>query len=362
MDWTIDRMPSMQGTTAIVTGANSGIGWEAAKALAARHARVILAVRNLDRGEMAKNRILSEIPHANVAVKRLDLADLRSVQAFAEDVTAQEVKVNLLINNAGVMAPSYQTTRQGLELQFGTNHIGHFALTLRLLPTLCSGRGARVVTVSSMAHTMAKALDISYLRGHGRYRRFTSYAQSKLANLLFTYELQRRVQRRGLAIQSMAAHPASPRRRCWTMACLHVPDGFVHLHALRIVLLNRVIWAPCQHCTRRRIPTWSVVNTSAPWVVCAAIQALFARARLLMMSMPPNVSGMCPSSSRISTWTIGLHWRMTCSLKQKGILQLGKTVLPIWADECQQINSIVDRCPQLRGTGEASHIVHACFG
>ncbi|KRW91866.1 short-chain dehydrogenase [Alicyclobacillus tengchongensis] len=207
MDWTIDNMPSLRGMTAIVTGANSGIGWEAAKALAARHARVILAVRSVERGAAAKNRILAEVPQADVAVMRIDLADLSSVQAFADEVMERERKVNLLVNNAGVMAPSYQRTQQGLELQFGTNHIGHFALTLRLLPTLCKGRGARVVTVSSMAHTMAKALDIPYLRGDGRYRRFSSYSQSKLANLLFAYELQRRVQSRGLALQSIAAHP-----------------------------------------------------------------------------------------------------------------------------------------------------------
>ncbi|WP_245530645.1 oxidoreductase [Alicyclobacillus acidocaldarius] len=205
--WTADQIPNLKGKWAVITGANSGIGWQAARALARRRARVTLAVRNRERGEDAKARILAEVQSAEIDVRLLDLADLDSVRSFAEALVAEGKPLDLLINNAGVMATSYGTTRQGYELQFGTNHLGHFALTLQLLPILAGTTGARVVTVSSMAHQMAKHLDLAYVRGGGRYRRFESYAQSKLANLLFAYELDRRLKRRGLPLKSIACHP-----------------------------------------------------------------------------------------------------------------------------------------------------------
>ncbi|SIS84062.1 oxidoreductase [Alicyclobacillus vulcanalis] len=207
MGFTADQIPNQGGRWAVITGANSGIGWEAARALARRGAKVTLAVRNASRGEAAADRIRSEVPNAELDVRVVDLADLDSVEAFADALVAEGRPLDLLINNAGVMATSYGTTRQGFELQFGTNHLGHFALTLRLLPILAGTTGARVVTVSSMAHQMAKHLDLTYVRGGGSYRRFESYAQSKLANLLFAYELDRRLKKRGLPLKSIACHP-----------------------------------------------------------------------------------------------------------------------------------------------------------
>ena len=193
--FTAENIPDLTGHTAVVTGANSGIGRAAAQALAARGARVVLAVRNLDKGREAAAGMTG-----HVEVRQLDLADLASVRAFAEDVTEP---VDLLINNAGVMIPPLTRTADGFELQFGTNHLGHFALTNLLLPRV---RG-RVVTVSSTGHR-AGAIDFDDLNWERRpYRAMPAYAQSKLANLLFTAELQRRLTELGSPVLATAAHP-----------------------------------------------------------------------------------------------------------------------------------------------------------
>jgi NAD(P)-dependent dehydrogenase (short-subunit alcohol dehydrogenase family) len=198
--FTAADVPDLTGRTAIVTGANSGIGLETAKALTAHGARVILAVRDQDKGRRAA----AVMPGAAAAeVRPLDLGSLDSVRAFAKD-WAQE-PIDLLINNAGVMIPPLSRTKDGFELQFGTNHLGHFALTNLLLPQI-TGTG-RVVTVSSGAHQAGK-IDFADLNWeHKRYRPWRAYGQSKLANLLFTMELQRRLAEAGSAIRSMAAHP-----------------------------------------------------------------------------------------------------------------------------------------------------------
>ncbi|HET9125223.1 MAG TPA: oxidoreductase [Solirubrobacteraceae bacterium] len=188
-------LPDQSGRTAVVTGASSGIGREAAAALAARGAHVVLAVRNLDRGRAAAAGM-----HGSTEVRELDLADLASVRAFA---AAWERPLDLLINNAGVMVPPLGRTADGFELQIGTNHLGHFALTNLLLPQIVD----RVVTVSSMAHRQG-AIDFEDLNWeHRPYRRWRAYGQSKLANLLFTLELQRRLTEAGSAVRALAAHP-----------------------------------------------------------------------------------------------------------------------------------------------------------
>lgn len=185
----------MTGRTVVVTGANSGIGRAAARALAAKGARVVLAVRNAAKGSAA-----AETMTGDVVVRRLDLADLASVRAFAEDFTEP---IDVLVNNAGLMIPPLGRTADGFELQFGTNHLGHFALTNLLLPRV---RG-RVVTVSSTGHR-AGAIDFDDLNWERRpYRPFRAYAQSKLANLLFTAELQRRLTEAGSPVLATAAHP-----------------------------------------------------------------------------------------------------------------------------------------------------------
>ena len=193
--WTASNMPSLDGRTVVVTGANSGLGLVAARAFAGAGARVVLAVRNTQKGEAAAATIAG-----SAEVRRLDLADLASIAAFAE---GWEGGLDILVNNAGVMAVPQQRTKDGFELQIGTNHLGHFALTNRLLPAITD----RVVTLSSFAHRTGRIRldDLSFERR--RYGRWTAYGQSKLANLLFTLELQRRLSEARSPVRALAAHP-----------------------------------------------------------------------------------------------------------------------------------------------------------
>jgi NAD(P)-dependent dehydrogenase (short-subunit alcohol dehydrogenase family) len=174
--------------------------------LAHRGARVILAVRNATKGQQAKEMIDREFPAAQVELMSLDLADLSSIRGFADTFSARGEALDLLINNAGVMSPKYSKTKDGFEMQFGTNHLGHFALTGLLLPSLLRAPAARVVNVSSSAHKIGQ-VHFDNLDGVKKYNRWRFYGQSKLANLLFTYELQRRLSAAGLPVLSMACHP-----------------------------------------------------------------------------------------------------------------------------------------------------------
>jgi len=189
-----------------VTGANSGIGLIAARELARAGAAVTMGCRDVEKGNRAAEEVRSAVPEAQLDVRRLDLADLASVREFAEGVSAGGAKLDLLINNAGVMAPPRRETADGFELQIGTNHFGHYALTGELLERLRAAEGARVVTVSSTAHKTGR-INFDDLDGKRRYFRWAAYGQSKLANLLFAYELERRTERAGLDVRSMAAHP-----------------------------------------------------------------------------------------------------------------------------------------------------------
>ena len=201
--WSPSDIPSLAGTTAVVTGANSGIGWHTAAELARHGADVTLAVRNLEKGEAAAAR-MREGAAGTLRVARLDLGSLTSVQEFAE---AWDGPLGLLVNNAGLMTPPrYRQTEDGHELQFGTNHLGHFALTGRLLPALLAAPESRVVTVSSIAHHQGRA-DVVEGNPADRYRPTPAYGNSKLANLLFAFELQRRASLAGVALTSTAAHP-----------------------------------------------------------------------------------------------------------------------------------------------------------
>ncbi|MET4061219.1 NAD(P)-dependent dehydrogenase (short-subunit alcohol dehydrogenase family) [Arthrobacter sp. UYP6] len=202
-DFSTDAIPDLSGTTAVVTGANSGLGLQSALVLAAKGARVELACRDRQRGAAARERIRTETGNDNVHLRQLDLASLASIRRFAAE---QEKPVDLLINNAGVMATPHRTTADGFELQFGVNHLGHFALTGLLLPALRQAPAPRVVTVSSLAHRGGR-IDFEDLAAQRSYRPWNRYNQSKLANLLFTFEFQRRLTAHGEKILAVAAHP-----------------------------------------------------------------------------------------------------------------------------------------------------------
>jgi len=210
MDWSESEIPDQGGRVAIVTGANSGIGFETARALAQKGARVVLACRDTGRGRDAEQRLRAAVPQADARFMPLDLGSLASVEAFCKDFSAEEPKLDILCNNAGVMMPPLGHTADGFELQFGTNHLGHFALTGRLLPLLRRGRDARVVSVSSVGHYLGR-IDFDDLQSERRYGRLRAYGQSKLANLLFVRELARRLAARGEAIVAAGAHPGSTR-------------------------------------------------------------------------------------------------------------------------------------------------------
>ncbi|MDT5249782.1 MAG: hypothetical protein QOJ28_2416 [Mycobacterium sp.] len=202
--WDITDIPDQSGRTAVITGANTGLGYETAAALAAKGARVVLAVRNLDKGKAAADLIVRANPGADVSVQELDLTSLHSVEEAAHELRSGLDQLDLLINNAGVMMTPRSTTKDGFELQFGTNHLGHFAFTGHLLDLLVSTPLSRVVTVSSLGHRMGR-IRFDDLQSERRYTRAGAYGQSKLANLLFTYELQRRLSDTDTI--AIAAHP-----------------------------------------------------------------------------------------------------------------------------------------------------------
>ena len=206
--WTAADVPDQSGRVAIVTGANSGLGFDTAAVLADKGAHVVLAVRNLDKGNEAAERIKSKNPNAVVSLQELDLTSLDSVRKAADELRANNPRIDLLINNAGVMyVPTRETTKDGFEMQFGTNHLGHFALTGQLLDNILPVEGSRVVTVSSFGHRILARIHFDDLQLQHKYNRVEAYGQSKLANLLFTYELQRRIKLKGASTIAAAAHP-----------------------------------------------------------------------------------------------------------------------------------------------------------
>ncbi|MFD7920441.1 oxidoreductase [Streptomyces sp. NPDC059740] len=205
--WNLRHMPDLSGRVAVVTGANGGLGHVTARELARRGALVVMACRNPDRGRAALEQLTGEVPGAEVELRELDLADLTSVRAFAGELgDLGGGRLDLLVNNAGVMALPRLRTADGFEMQFGTNHLGHFALTGLLLPRLLATPGSRVVTLSSGFHAMAD-VRLDDLNSERSYRRWVAYARSKSANLLFTHELARRLDEVGADVVAAAAHP-----------------------------------------------------------------------------------------------------------------------------------------------------------
>lgn len=207
-NWTIEEIADQTGKTVLITGGNSGIGLEVARVLSLKNANVILTARSEEKGLSAVQMIKSQQPNASVSWMELDLADLDSVRKFSDAFHAKYNQLDRLFNNAGVMYPaSREVTKQNFELQLGTNHLGHFALTALLLDILKATPGARITTQSSIAHTMLPTIDLNDLNSEKSYSRTKAYSQSKLANLLFTYELDRQLKSHGLDILANAAHP-----------------------------------------------------------------------------------------------------------------------------------------------------------
>ena len=206
--WTAKDIPDQSGRVAVVTGANSGLGLVTARELARAGAAVVLTARDTGKGEQAAASIRESVPAADISVQELDLADFGSVRSFAQALDGD--RLDLLINNAGLMAPPRRLTKDGFESQFGTNHLGHFALTGLLMPRLLAASAPRVVTVSSTAHR-AGQIDFDDLQRERKYNNWRAYGQSKLANLMFCFELQRRATEAGTALKSVAAHPGYAR-------------------------------------------------------------------------------------------------------------------------------------------------------
>ncbi|WP_454830880.1 SDR family oxidoreductase [Pseudoxanthomonas wuyuanensis] len=243
--WTASDIPSQRGRTAVVTG-TGGLGFEDALALARADAHVILAGRSPSKGAAAVERIRQSVPGATVRFAALDLASLDSIEAFGERLHSSIGSLDLLINNAGVMTPpERQVTANGFELQFGTNHLGHFALTAQLLPLLRRGNQPRVVTLSSVA-ARAGAIDFDNLQSERSYKPMVAYGQSKLACLMFALELQRRSDAAGWGIQSIAAHPGISRTDL-------LPNGAGAWSAPGIA--RRYLWFLFQPAAQGALPT-----------------------------------------------------------------------------------------------------------
>lgn len=207
-NWTSQDIPSQRGRLAVITGATGGLGYETALALTGAGARVVLTGRNPAKGAAALQHIRAVHPGADVRYETLDLGSLASIQDFAERFKQKHDALDILVNNGGVMAPPRrQVTADGFELQFGTNYLSHFALTAQLLPLLIQDRRARVVNLSSVAHRFGASIHFDDLNWHHGYKAFSAYGQSKLAMLMFTFELQRRSDEQGWGLLSLAAHP-----------------------------------------------------------------------------------------------------------------------------------------------------------
>lgn len=204
--WTTDNIPDLSGKVIIVTGGNSGLGYESVKAFANKGAEVILASRSIENGETAKTKIGKV--KGNITILQLDLMDFASIKDFAENFNKKYNRLDVLLNNAGIMTTPYFLTKDGLEAQNGTNHFGHFALTGQLFDTIKKTPGSRIVNVSSMAHKQGKMDFDNLLFENGKgYSPIKSYGRSKLMNLLFTYELQRKLEAEGINSISVSAHP-----------------------------------------------------------------------------------------------------------------------------------------------------------
>ncbi len=237
-NWTADNIPSQKGKTILITGANSGIGLEAATVLSSKGANVIIAARNIEKGKEAVNKIKNKIPDAKLELMQLDLSDFDSIRRFSKEFYTSHQELNILMNNAGVMNPvKRELTKQNFEIQFGTNHLGHFLLTGLLLNIIKNTPNSRIVTQSSAVHkaeSMKPDIHFDDLNWERSYKSMQAYAQSKLANLLFTYELDRKLKAHQINTIATAAHPG------WTKTNLQGTSGFFTNKILNNLLAQSV--------------------------------------------------------------------------------------------------------------------------
>ncbi|MBC7387867.1 MAG: SDR family NAD(P)-dependent oxidoreductase [Opitutaceae bacterium] len=206
MNLSIDTVPSQKGKVAIVTGANNGLGFETTLGLANKDFTIVMACRDIVKAERSREKILAKYPMADVQIMELDLSSLKSVSLFASQFVSRFQKLDLLVNNAGIMVPPFSKTADGFESQMGVNYLGHFLLTNLLFPLLKNSPSSRVISLSSIAHKQGK-IDFKNLNSQHGYNKMKVYSQSKLACLMFAYELQRRIEQNGLNVKSVAAHP-----------------------------------------------------------------------------------------------------------------------------------------------------------
>ena len=235
MKWTTDQVESLEGKHILVTGGNSGLGYESVKVFASKGASVILASRSMERGEKAKMEIMTEYPKADINVMVLDLADSKSIRNFVNTFTSTYNKLDVLLNNAGIMTTPYGVTKEGIEQQQGVNHFGHFLLVSLLFETIKNTKDSRIVNVSSIAHRGGKMnFDDLFFSEGKKYNKIKAYSRSKLENLLFTYELDRRVKKAGLDIKVVVAHPGVSK----TNLGRHIKRGFfsVITDALQVLI------------------------------------------------------------------------------------------------------------------------------
>lgn len=218
--WTTNNIPDQTGRVVIITGANSGLGYETALALGKKNATVIMACRNISKGESARDQILAEVPQANLNLMQLDLGSLESVHQFASNFREKYSQLDLLINNAGIMAIPRSETKDGFETQFGVNHLGHFALTGLLIDMIVQTENSRVVNVSSSANYMGR-INFDDLMGEQSYSRYMAYGQSKLANVLFSNELNRRLESAGVSTISLSSEPGLAKTNLQTTTAHH---------------------------------------------------------------------------------------------------------------------------------------------
>lgn len=235
-NWTAEQIPDQSGRVVVITGGNIGLGYESASALAKKGAEVIIASRNLGKANAARDKILAQVPQAKLKVMQLDLSDLASVRAFSEAFHRQYDRLDILMNNAGLMIPPYGTTKDGFETQFGVNHLGHFALTGLVLDLILATPNSRVVTVSSSAYYTGR-INFDDLQSKNRYRAWQAYSQSKVANIHFMRELQARLAALGSSTISVSAHPG------YSATDLQNPQkvGGVPLAGLFTTIANRLV-------------------------------------------------------------------------------------------------------------------------